>query len=290
MTELAKVGVETLWLTPMTGEVFMDKGFIDKLSSAERSSVRKIAFYTNFVIPSDAQIRALKHISKLTELHISLYGADVARFVLITAKPAENFERLVRNLASLATELQDWPNRPRVFLELREGLSFREDQWAGPLAEIVHRLRLECDASLSTARQFDTWGGTITPDHLKDLDMALAGGETIPHFGACIHVFCSPMITATDEVVACGCRGIHADLLIGDVAREPLHEVLSRGNVRWRSLVEHMNAGEFPSACRSCSNYRSIWDNRWARGCPPKHAIRLQDAMKIEGATAAHLR
>ncbi|MBK9241948.1 MAG: radical SAM protein [Acidobacteria bacterium] len=275
-----RVGIERLWLTPMTGDVFMDKGIFRKLEAVQQSSVRQVAFYTNFVTPDLEAIMRLKTFTKLRELHISLYGATEERFAAITAKPPQQFRRLVRNLGWLADALHEWPAAPAIIIDVREGSSFDPTRWTGPLYDVVQRLVRDHRASVGTATEYDNWGGLITDDHVVGLDIALTPGESLYHQGACIHMFQSTMVTSTGEVVGCGCRGYDSGLFLGDTKTEPLEDILSSGNPRWRALIDGMNRGAFPNVCQSCGMYRSIRDHRWTRGGDPSRVTTLDEATR----------
>jgi len=270
-----RVGVDRLWLTPMTGDVFMDKGIFDKLEAVQRSRVKELSFYTNFIAPDREDIERLKGITKLRELHISIYGATEESFTAIAAKPPQQFRRLVRNLGWLADSLGGWSVKPQIMIQLRERGSFDSATWTGPIVEVLRRLITEHNASLSTATEYDNWGGLITDDHVAGLDITLTPGEDLYHLGACTQMFQSTMVTSSGEVVGCGCRGFDAGLLLGDTRTEKLEEILTVRNERWRGLVRNMNQGRFPKVCQSCGMYRSVWDQRWARGVDPSRVTTL---------------
>lgn len=277
MQGVEELGVEQLWMTPMTGDIFMDKYLPEKLSKAQDSSVKGISFYTNFVVPDAAVIKALKDARKLRELHISLYGADQERFVAITQKSTKLFERLVTNLETLSDELMDWPNPPKVYLELREGELFDFQAWDGPLAAAVNRLCAEHRSSFDVIKTYDTWGGQITSERVEGLGISLLPGEALFRRGACFQVFHSPMVTASGAVLACGCRGYDPDLALGDLNDATLATILSFQNPKLWSVVSNMNAGTFPKTCESCSVYRSIWDHRWSKGMDSHQLTTLED-------------
>jgi MoaA/NifB/PqqE/SkfB family radical SAM enzyme len=281
MQGAAELGVEQLWMTPITGDVFMDKDVLNKLRLAESSSVKDISFYTNFVVPDAEGVKALRRTTKLRELHISLYGANQERFAAITQKSSRLFERLVLNLETLCDELRDWPNPPRIFLELREGVEFNLQQWDGALAKAVARLRSEHGASFGVTTEYDTWGGQVTEKSVEGLGITLLPGEVLFRRGVCYHVFRSPMVTASGAVIACGCRGYDPDLVLGDLRHSPLSEILSLRNPKLWSVVSNMNAGRFPKTCASCSVYRSTFDHRWSKAMDPLEVTTLENIVQL---------
>lgn len=279
-----RVGVERLWLTPMTGDVFMDKGIFEKLEAVERSNVRALSFYTNFITPDREDIERLKTITKLRELHISLYGASEESFAAIAAKPPQQFRRLVRNLEWLSDSMHGWPAKPAIMIQLRERGSFDPSTMTGPIADALNRLTKEHQATVWTASEYDNWGGLITEEHVAGLDITLTPGEELYHNGACAQMFQATMVTSTGEVVGCGCRGFDAGLLLGDTKVQKLDDILSVRNPRWRELVQKMDEGQFPKVCQSCGMYRSVWDHRWARDAAADTVTTLQDVLSPSAA------
>ena len=112
-TQAAALGFSRIWLTPQTGDVFMDKGLEDKLSFLEGlDGIEEVAFYTNLAAASPERLERLAQFTKLAEIQISLYGADEAGFVATTRRPASQFHRLLANLDHLAGLLPRWrPSR-----------------------------------------------------------------------------------------------------------------------------------------------------------------------------------
>jgi hypothetical protein len=73
-------------------------------------------------------------------------------------------------------------------------------------------------------------------------------------------------IDIVDQAAAMGFRAIVLTPMLGDVlgdlAEHPLAELLSPRNPAYMGLIESQEAGRFAASCRSCSFYRSIYDDR----------------------------
>lgn len=264
--QAARLGFSRVWLTPQTGDVFMDKGLETKLAILEdQDGIAEVAFYTNLAAATPARLEGLTRFSKIAEVQISLYGTDQSQFAAITRRPAGAFQALLDNLDHLAGLLPRW--RPaRLGLALRVGDGFRLAGWRGPLAERALRLRDRFGLGLSVETEYDDWGGEITAEDVAGLGITLHPGRELHHRGACIRALGQVMVKADGAVDACACRDSRHELALGHAADQPLAKILSWGNSRYRSLLEDMQAGQFPDACRRCSLYRSGFDPRWTAG------------------------
>ena len=93
------MGFADLVLTPINGDVFMDKGFLDKLRFIEAiQNGPGIQLYTNLIGTSRKALPEILALRQLRLLVISVYGHDLDAFRLITARGEEQFRRLQANL------------------------------------------------------------------------------------------------------------------------------------------------------------------------------------------------
>jgi len=265
-----EMGFSTFYLTPVTGELFTDKGAMDKLAFLETTTgVRSFGFYTNLAAPSTHAVQRLFGLSKLTRLEISVYGEDEEGFVRVTRRGSAQFRRLVSNLNVLADGLATHPLS--VSISLRVGRTFRKDHWTGPLAEALGRLEAYPSVRIGFETRYDTWGGLIEEADVAGLDLTLEDGRALYKFGACIMALGSAQVTAAGRVTACACRDAGGRLTLGHLDEAPLSQILSLDNPIYRDLIQDMQAGCFPEVCRSCGLYCSVYDPRWTLGhqAPP---------------------
>lgn len=262
-SQAAALGFSRIYLTPQTGDVFMDKGLEQKLAFVEGlDGVSEIGFFTNLAAATPARLDHLATFTKLFEMQISLYGADEAGFVATTRRPPSQFHALLANLDHLAGMLPRWRPR-RLCLVLRVGEDFRLERWAGPLAERVSNLQNNFGIEISTDTEYDDWGGQIAQQDVADLGIRLTPGRNIYKKGACIKALGQVLIHADGKVDACACRDAVGALELGDVTTTALSDILSLDNERYRRLLDGMDQGRFPDPCRKCSVYRSVYDPRW---------------------------
>jgi len=252
-----EMGFEEFGLTPLTGEPFMDRGFIEKLRALEaRRRVTGYHFYTNFTLPSARDIRALASLTKLQYVHISLYGHDLDTFQSITRKPVIAYRRLVRNLETLREVLQA-SSRAWIRMSWRTTRDFRVDgRPASDLHETVRAIQQHSGLEVPVTTAFNNWGGAITENDLEGLDMVLAPAPI--KNAPCALVFYRLIVLADGRVNACACRDVDGTLVIGNVHQAPLAWILSTRNARYAEIIQEQMSNRFRPVCRACDFYQSI--------------------------------
>jgi hypothetical protein len=264
--EAVEIGYRDFGMTPMTGDIFMDKEVGKKLAILEdHPAVRSYWFYTNFVLLTPDLIRQLAASKKLGPvMYISLYGHDSASFTHFTKRPDIQFRRLVENL-NLAHELMA-SARFTVDIGFRSYPSF---EWkprpgdaaeANPLLRALNRLFEYPHFHYSgNILEYDSWSRLITQEEVADLGIEITDRSISPKIGACALIFDRQTVFADGVVNACHCHGLDRSLAIGDTRTAPLRDILSARNPAFVDLIRRQQAGDFPTACQNCRYYRSIY-------------------------------
>jgi hypothetical protein len=257
------LGVWRFQLTPPTGEVFMDRGFHEKLDYLERHpKVRCFGFFTNFTIPSREQIERLTRLSKLETLTVSVYGHDPESFKTITRAGETVYRRLIANLQTLL-ELQE-TSRCGISIGVRTYGS-RRGRAAAELAGILEGFRA-AGVPVRFSRRYSNWGGHVADSDVEGMDLEIIPPNTAYKKGACSVLFSGIVVTPTGLVNACICRDADATLSIGDLRETPLREILSPRNDAYMDLIREQQRGHFRTICRNCDLYRSIYRKRSCSG------------------------
>ena len=282
--QTAAMNTDTVWLTPMLGDVFADPDCAEKFQILEgHPTIRRFGFYTNFILARAETIRALPRFSKLHAMFISIYGLDPETFTRVTRKSTRQYDKLLANLRTLRQVAGDMKLDGGLHFNLRTvGGATADNLPVTPMTEAIRDLVRDRGATLSIADEFDSWGGTVTDTDVAELGIRLLDGRDIYHRGACTLLFSSPQVMADGTVHACACRDVDGSLRLGHLADAPLGEIVSWRNPLFRRIVEDQEAGRFMAVCRACSMYRSIYDHRAAaepswQTVPLSEAIRLLD-------------
>ena len=251
------LGFTEFHLTPTTGDVFMDRRVYEKFAYMEaHAGVKSYQFYTNFTILNAKQVERLTLLSKLTRMTISIYGHDEASFIAITKSSSRIFRRLLGNLETLLALRAQWP------FELTLGFRSTLDVPKRPVGELMLLLKRFEAAGVYIHEShgiYGNWGGYITQDDVKGLNIRILEGDTTYRLGPCVKLFDGFQVMATGVVNACSCRDADATLALGTVQDAPLKEILSEANPRYRDLIAEQEGGDFRPVCRNCDFYRGIY-------------------------------
>ena len=262
--QACEIGIEEIALTPINGDVFMDRNIVDRMMYIECSPIKSHVFYTNFIGADAGMIESLFAMKKCRYMEISIYGHDLESFRRITGRGEVQYQRLVDNLRTLEKHLPRKRDGFEIVIAFRTYRSFRLN--AAPeneLLEIVRRLG-EAGVGVGVSSNADNWGGDITRDDVADTQMDLTEGRHLYRKGPCGLPFDSIQVTAAGEVNACACRDPRGTLTIGDLQSQPLADILSPDNEKWSRLIRDQDAGRFSEVCASCGFYQSIHDHRRA--------------------------
>jgi uncharacterized Fe-S cluster-containing radical SAM superfamily protein len=252
-----ELGYDRFDLTPCTGDVFMDRGILNKLAYLEgHPGVRSYAFHTNFTIPRRSDIAALARLTKIEDLHISIYGHDPATFTAITKSSRKLYRRLVSNLEYLF-ELTRADPLPVSFAfhTGAKSLSGRSSE----LIDVLHMFSRAGVSVTKSKRLYNNWGGYVTQEDVKGLPLTVLGPDTIYKNGACVRLFTTIQVMATGIVNGCACRDADATLALGNLHDKPLREIVSARNPQYMALIDEQQQGAFRPICRSCDFYASIY-------------------------------
>src|SRR5262249_19102238 len=253
------MGYREFDLTPCTGDVFMDRHLFNKIEFLENEvGVKAYEFFTNFTIPKPSQIERLIRLKKLSRLVVSVYGHDLASFLAITKSTEKVYRRLIANLNALYELLG---HKTFDLLIAIRSTNAMPKKPVGELMRAIDRFRTS-GVRIQSAHVYNNWGGYITPDDVKGLDIDLGTGDEVYKKGACALLFASVQITASGIVNGCACRDVDKTLQIGDLREKPLRDIISPRNPAYMALIEEQQRGEFRPVCRSCDFYKSIYHKR----------------------------
>ncbi len=254
--QAVEMGLVRYHLTPCTGDVFMDRSLFSKLDSLEQHpGVHWYDFFTNFTIPSEEEIERLLGLQKLASMKVSVYGHDLESFVAITRSTEKVYRRLLANLEALLARLE------RVRFQLSVGLRSsknvpRDD--SSDLLALLRRYR-EAGVPVGTKHVYNNWGGYITQEDVRGLDIDITDTRSTYKRGPCTLLFTGVQVMATGIVNGCACRDVDATLRIGDLNEAPLRSILSMRNPAYLQLIQEQQRGQFRPVCQGCDFYKSIY-------------------------------
>ena len=254
-------GYNTFGLTPIVGEVFVDKYFIDKIKFLENHpKVKNYSFFTNFTLANKQIIDELIETRKLRELYISLYGHDLNSFLIITRANKKTYNELITNLNYLFKRIENV--KFTLSFGLRTIRSFKTlKNCESDLCKVVRDIIFISKSDIKILKSFNTWGGMISMDDVKGIDMVINDPSKFYKKGACSLIFYKNQVMADGIVNACACRDVNATLKIGDLKKQSFEEIYSSQNIDYINIIKNQQKGNFNPVCKSCDFYRSIYKN-----------------------------
>ncbi|MFX0186746.1 MAG: radical SAM protein [Candidatus Hodarchaeota archaeon] len=257
-----EAGYDTFGLTPIVGEVFVDKNFIQKLNFLENhKKVKNYHFFTNFTLGNKEIVDALLKFKKLKELFISLYGHDKESFMKFTGGSESVYNNLIENLEYLSNQLKNKSLDFELGFGLRTYRSFNSlDECTSKLCQILKDILNNTRRShLNITKLYYNWGGYITQDDVEGLEITINKPTKYYKCGLCSLILYKNQILADGRINACACRDVDATLEIGDLNTQRFEEIYSIKNKKYIDIIKSQQNGYFNPVCRDCDFYRSIY-------------------------------
>jgi len=253
------MGYTQFELTPMTGDVFMDRHIFNKFDSLEtHPTVEGYHFFTNFTLPDRDEIYRLVRLKKLNNLTVSIYGHDLQSFIAITKSTEKVYKRLRDNLESLLALMTEKTFNLDIVIRTTRDAPRKP---SSDVMKLLERFR-EHGVHTRSSHVYNNWGGYVTQADVQGLAIDVTSSEGTYKRGACSLLFTDYQIMATGIVNGCAARDADASLKIGDLNEMPLNKILSPENPVYMRLIEEQQRGEFRSVCKSCDYYKSIYHTR----------------------------
>lgn len=245
------IGGGPVTLTPMVGEVFLDKLLPERLRRLKRSrTITRISTITNATMVtrySDAELAEI--VADFDRLTVSIYGLDAEEFQVMTRK--DRYDAFRQGLVQLL----------RVAGPAKVGLGARHlkarteaeiDAWLQSIAD---------DAGVDRAQL--TFGGTLQYanwsyfDTSKELPFDAEWSPIRENREQCALPLISMQVLSNGSVSFCGCADFDGktELTIGHVNDRSLRDMLDDDRVR--KLWNWQKCG-VPEFCKSCSFHMPI--------------------------------
>lgn len=249
--ECLAVGITEVDLTPIVGDPFVDSGIFDKLDYLSRApGITRFHFYTNAILLSSAYADRLAAYDARFWIFCSFGGFDRETYRGIMG--VDKFEEATVNIRYLIERKLQTGSGIRICVSLRVPRGSERGEFWEYLKDKQSRGAIE----ISSVEEFDNWGGRIPDSRL--LAAGLVPKAPPNHRGVCRRLLTGPVILADGRVNACCCRDVEATLIIGDVTRESLMDILA--GQKLRGILRRLEKGDFPEICEKCTKYQSLQD------------------------------
>lgn len=243
-------------LTPIVGDPFVDKHVFERLELLKADPrVEGISFYTNAILMSREKSERLMAYAKKLHVHVSWGGFDEATWEAIMG--VKKFAP-ARDAVLAFLEIKERTKTPiRFTLALR----CPDSACHGELWEKLDAYRKRGLVEIAGMSDYDSWAGKVTPEALATVGLT---PRVMPYKkGACELLFTKPVVLANGDVNACACRDVEAELVVGNVHKEPLAQIWAGPKID--AIIEAHERGEYPDVCKRCTYFVSVYNSRKSR-------------------------
>lgn len=248
--EYLALGPAEVDLTPIVGDPFADKHLFERLDDlSSRPDVKRFHFYTNAILMKTAQIERLMPYGGRFWIFCSFGGFTKESYHRIMG--VDKFEEAVANIRDLIEAKIRTGSQIRIQVNLR----VPKGEAGNEFGEYLSRRKQEGVISLDGVDDYDNWGGKINDETLRAA--GLVPKPPPVHDGPCRRLLTGPVVLSDGRVNACCCRDVEATLIIGDINKEHLGDILS--GPRLKDLLARHAKGDFPDICKTCTKYQSVW-------------------------------
>jgi radical SAM protein with 4Fe4S-binding SPASM domain len=241
LIEYAKVGGGALSLTPVVGEVFLDKYLVERFRLIKKyEKINRVSFSTNAVVSDRFSDEELSFIIERTErIYISVYGLDEVEYRIMTKR--NSYDRLVKNVKRLL-QLVDNPNKIRFGFRCLKIHSENEIKtW------ILSNFCAEI--GFDHMRTYNNWGDIL--DTTKPLPFDGEWKKVQENKSQCLIPLIAYQVFADGNVSFCPCCDFDCndELHIGNIKDNSLANIYNSQKTQdlW-NFKEKM-----PAFCRKCS-------------------------------------
>ena len=238
-------------LTPIVGDPFVDPHLFERLDDlARRPEIRGFYFFTNAIRMTRRHSRRLVGYGERLRVCVSMGGFDRDTWARLMG--VDRFDKVWRNLQDFVAEAAnaDAPAGLEIHLRCADS-DLRGDAW-----QQVQAWRRQGRVRVAAIDRYDSWAGKIPAAELATHGLTPAA---MPHKrGACELLYMKPVVLADGRVNACACRDVEAELVVGDLERESLEQVLAGPALA--ALRDRHRRGDFPEVCRRCTYYVSVYN------------------------------
>lgn len=258
-------GGDEVDLTPIVGDPFVDKHLFERLEYLNvKPGIRRFHFYTNAIGMKPAIVERLLGYPEKLCVNISYGGFDRETYHKVMG--VDQFDVVTANVRYLLKRKQETGSTLRVQVNLRTPRTNNHGEFFEQLLSLKRQAVIE----LTWMGAYDSWAQHIKEHELTEV--GLVPRKAPVKKGPCHRLLTSPVVLADGRVNACACRDMEASLIIGDLKKQKLSEILAGPELR--SLLKRHARGDFPEVCRRCTYYDSIYP-RWIQGdaCLPDPSV-----------------
>ena len=245
IADYAAIGGGAVSLTPLVGEVFLDKILPERIATLQATSaVSQLSATTNATMArrySDEQLA--KILSAFRRVKVSVYGLDSEEFFLMTRK--DEYERMVEQLVRLISLAAPGT----VVVGLRHLRKRPVDDVQAWLNHVAERAGVNSVTVVSETSDYANWSHFDTS---KPLPLDATWSPARENHSQCLIPLVALQAMSDGAISFCACANFDCDddLMLGSVGDASLAQLLD--SEKTRKLWRWEKYG-VPKFCRTCS-------------------------------------
>ena len=238
-------GVDDFELTPIVGEFFLDRTWLQKLKYLENiEQIKCYDFFSNFINLNDKEIIELAKLKKIN-LEISVYGFDRNSFKQFTGR--DYFDKFIHNIKLLFKLYKSSKcNCKSISFSIRiKNFSRDSEMW-----KIMKIMNIFSNVDVRLSYKVSNLGGLIKPNSFED------EVEIPKHTGICENAVRN-MIVENGNVTLCACDSNYKKTVIGNIFEQHLNEIYAEDSI-FSKIFTNQNNLIYSKTCNKCNNFEII--------------------------------
>ena len=243
--DYSELGGGYLSLTPVTGDILLDKHLLARLEMIKRyPAITEVGVTTNAAMLdrfSDDEVRAI--VNSFGRLQISIYGLDEEEYFAMTKR--RTYERAIEGIQRILAVRKK--NVSLAFRLLKRRTRQDVDDW---IANVVGCMEPVTVSSLMT----EGYANFSTLDRNAPLPFGAKWGPLRSNQTECLIPLLAVQVSSNGDVGFCPCVGSLEGLRLGNIEQNSLAEIYN--SPRTRALWD-WNSG-IPAVCKTCTFHQPL--------------------------------
>ncbi|PIR87909.1 MAG: hypothetical protein COU10_02020 [Candidatus Harrisonbacteria bacterium CG10_big_fil_rev_8_21_14_0_10_45_28] len=245
--DYVKIGGGRVELTPVPGEIFLDKKAIERIKFLRSfEEIKEISFYTNGIFLNNFDVEELLT-SGVNNITVTFGGTDREEYREIFG--VDMFERVSGNLIKLGEANRRLKNPVSI------AISFRTSKKLSLFTKTDLFKALSKNFRIDYQYNYHSWGGLIGQNDLKgEMRMSPLSANKIKE--PCGLSYSGVRVAWNGDVTPCWCGDIEVDLKIGNIMKNALIDIW-RGE-KMKNFRKSFFDRKPPLICRKCEHYSGL--------------------------------
>jgi|TARA_B100000085_G_scaffold150792_1_gene136998 radical SAM protein with 4Fe4S-binding SPASM domain len=247
LKDYIQMGGREISLTPTIADPLVDQLIDERLRYIDRSLIRKLRFYSNFINFRPKVMEAFRSMSR-TKFTIGISMTGFNREMYHKLMGVDKYDKVMANLKELSKIVKENPNvSANLVLRKYEGDSGETGRMAQFCKDHGFGHKFE--------KVYDTWGGLMEEDIKNNPYLKGKIRKRLPRTKPCEVTYRKPLITVDGDYKVCECRDVFGELVIGNVKETPFSELWFGSEIK-KLRQRFYRQDTLPEICKKCEMYK----------------------------------